>query len=115
MTYDPSVFTQEYIGAIAPVAAIPNWIGFEDGQEMIEINLATKKQASYAAGTGTDSGTQTILGRIPISREDLDGLPIRKIILSVVACVLGSLVLDDLKEDKIKAIDKDIIAKTRDF
>ncbi len=82
---------------------------------MIKINLATKKQASYAMGEGRESGTQTFLGRIPISKEDLEDIPLRKIFLSIIACLMGGFILDDLKSSKIQNVDKEIVAKQEIF
>ncbi len=74
---------------------------------MIKINLGSRKQPNYATG---ESGSKTLLGRVSLSKADFEDIPLRKIILAAIACVLANVLLEDFKQEKINEIDEKIRA-----
>jgi hypothetical protein len=73
---------------------------------MIKINLANRKQS----GSGSDASAAKPINFTGKLNFDFDfskakDLPIRQILIPLVACILGSYFLDGYKEDEIKAVD----------
>jgi Tfp pilus assembly protein PilN len=78
---------------------------------MIRINLAKRKAPSFVEGTVTKSkgmDLATSLKRFDVG--SLKEFPIRKLVITTAAIVLGSTLLDDFKTSEIKKVDTSIAA-----
>lgn len=75
---------------------------------MIKVNLATRKQAAFAAGDRSGTGTGTTLGnlsKIKFDRESLSGLPIRSLVILVGFFVAASYFVSDYKASELQKAD----------
>lgn len=73
---------------------------------MIKINLATKKQASYAAGSSKVTGLSGLKGKTgagfgKIDWDEIKALPLLKVILSIAVIVLVNVYFEDEKKTKL--------------
>ncbi len=71
---------------------------------MIKINLATRKQSTITATAKT--GTIPGLSGLTLSAEDLKDLPLKRILVPLVAGVTASFAVDSMKESDLHGVEK---------